>query len=216
MTGSAHRDGDELKKLPQVGELLQQEALVGAFEKLPHDIVVDMARQAIDAARERIVKQGARAPEIAEIAEETLRLTEQLLQPSLRRVVNASGVIVHTNLGRSMLAQEAIDAVDDVIRGYSTLEYNVQAMERGSRHDHCERLICELTGAEAAIAVNNNAAAVMMVLAEFAAGGDLFADDLARGNRRDPVPLGNQLRLRAFACSGCSQHDDLHFVSSKC
>ena len=87
-----------------------------------------------------------------------------LLSPSLKRVVNASGVIVHTNLGRSVMAQSAVDAVVDVARGYSTLEYSVEGMCRGSRHDHCEQLICTLTGAEAAIAVNNNAAAVMMVL----------------------------------------------------
>ena len=77
---------------------------------------------------------------------------------------------MHTNLGRSALAEEAVRAVQDVARGYSTLEYDTEAMARGSRHNHVERLVCSLTGAEAAIAVNNNAAAVMMVISEFAKG----------------------------------------------
>ena len=178
-----------LKALPQVGEVLQHEMLAQARRMLPHDAVVDMARQAVDEARQRILAGEGEEPSIAAIAEEAARLCETLQRPSLRRVVNASGVIVHTNLGRSMLSRPAIDAVNDVIQGYSTLEYSVEGMERGSRHNHCERLICELTGAEAAIAVNNNAAAVMMVLSEFAAGREALV------SRGELVEIGGSFRI---------------------
>ena len=180
---------DKLKALPQVGEVLKHPALEKAGEMLPHEIVADMARLAVDAARERILVGDAEEPGIDAIAARAAELAALLQQPSLRRVVNASGVVVHTNLGRSMLAQEAIDAVNDVICGYSTLEYSVEKMERGSRHDHCERLICELTGAEAAIAVNNNAAAVMMVLCEFSAGREAIV------SRGELVEIGGSFRI---------------------
>ena len=112
-----------------------------------------------------------------------------LAEPSLRRVINATGVIIHTNLGRSALAPQAVEAVNDVITGYSTLEYNVKTMARGSRHDHCERLLCALTGAEAAMAVNNNAAAVLIVLAEFAAGKSAVV------SRGELVEIGGSFRI---------------------
>ena len=108
---------------------------------------------------------------------------------SLRRVINATGIVVHTNLGRSPLADEAVSAVSDVARGYSTLEYDTDAMARGSRHDHVERLICTLTGAEAALAVNNNAAAVMMVLHEFARGHEAVV------SRGELVEIGGSFRV---------------------
>lgn len=180
---------EQLKKLPQVSEVMQHPAFASVAEALPHDLAANMAREAVDAARQRILTESAAAPSTDEVAAEACRLAATLQQPSLRRVVNASGVIVHTNLGRSMLAQEAIDAVNDVIRGYSTLEYDVKAMDRGSRHDHCERLICELTGAEAAIAVNNNAAAVLMVLSEFAAGREAIV------SRGELVEIGGSFRI---------------------
>ena len=178
-----------LRKLPQVGEVLQHPALERAFVELPHEAVADMARAAVDAARQSILAGAEREPGVEAIATEAARLCALLQRPSLRRVVNASGVIVHTNLGRSTLAQAAIDAVVDVIRGYSTLEYSVEQMERGSRHDHCEKLICELTGAQAAIAVNNNAAAVMMVLSEFASGGEAIV------SRGELVEIGGSFRI---------------------
>ena len=104
-------------------------------------------------------------------------------------MINATGIVVHTNLGRSPLADEAVSAVSDVARGYSTLEYDTDAMARGSRHDHVERLICTLTGAEAALAVNNNAAAVMMVLHEFARGHEAVV------SRGELVEIGGSFRV---------------------
>ena len=158
-----------LRALPQVEEVMRDGALAHVTG-VPREAVVDAVRAEIDARRQLIL--GGAAPDVrtGTIAEAARTRAQALTQMSLRRVVNASGVIVHANLGRSVLAPEAIAAVDEVIAGYSTLEYDRTAMARGSRHDHCEALICALTGAEAAIAVNNNAAAVMMVLSVFAAG----------------------------------------------
>ena len=178
-----------LRGLPQVEEVLRHGAFAKALELMPHEAAVGAVRHAIDAARTAILEGAEAVPAVEEIAADAAARALALTEPSLRRVVNASGVIIHTNLGRSTLAPEAIDAVDQVICGYSTLEYNRSAMARGSRHDHCEPLICALTGAEAAIAVNNNAAAVMMVLSEFATGREAVV------SRGELVEIGGSFRI---------------------
>ena len=178
-----------LRTLPQVEETLQHPALEEARRAIPHTAVVQAVRDAIDQARQAIRSGDLAAADTEEIARDAAMRATALTEPSLRRVVNASGVIVHTNLGRSALAPEAIDAVNQVMCGYSTLEYDTRTMARGSRHDHCEPLICALTGAEAAIAVNNNAAAVMMVLSEFAAGREAIV------SRGELVEIGGSFRI---------------------
>ena len=179
-----------LRTLPQVEELLEQPCLAPALEALPRQLVVEAARAAVADARQALLAGNASvAPSAEGIAQAAYLRTLALGQRSLRRVVNASGVIVHTNLGRSPLAASAIEAVNDVIAGYSTLEYDTAAMARGSRHAHCEQLICALTGAQAAIAVNNNAAAVMMVLSQFAAGWEAVV------SRGEEVEIGGSFRI---------------------
>jgi L-seryl-tRNA(Ser) seleniumtransferase len=112
-----------------------------------------------------------------------------LTDPSLKPVINAGGVILHTNLGRSVLCEQAQDVVAEVMEGYSTLEYDLSAQRRGSRHDHIEHLLCAVTGAEAAMAVNNNAAAVLLVLAALARGGEV---PVSRG---ELVEIGGSFRI---------------------
>lgn len=180
---------DLLRALPQVEELLQMPQVTQLLEQLPRPVVVDMARDTIDETRSGILRGSLHSVDVDALASSACVRALRLEQPSLRRVVNASGVIIHTNLGRSVLAEEAVRAVTDVARGYSTLEYDVDAMARGSRHAHCERLICALTGAEAAIAVNNNAAAVMMVLSEFASGHEAVV------SRGELVEIGGSFRI---------------------
>ena len=155
---------DLLKKLPQVEEVLKRPQLVELAARFPREKLAQSVREAVDAVRQRILAGEEPDESIDAIAARAAQQALSLERPSLRRVINATGVIVHTNLGRSPLAPEAAAAVNDVIGGYSTLEYNTDRLERGSRHAHCENLIRALTGAEAAIAVNNNASAVMMVL----------------------------------------------------
>lgn len=180
---------DLLRALPQVEELLRTPRVTQLLEQLPRPVVVDMVRDTIDETRSDILRGSLHSVDVDALASSAYVRALRLEQPSLRRVVNASGVIIHTNLGRSVLAEEAVRAVTDVARGYSTLEYNVGTMARGSRHAHCEQLICALTGAEAAIAVNNNAAAVMMVLSEFASGHEAVV------SRGELVEIGGSFRI---------------------
>lgn len=180
---------DLLRSLPQVEETLHTPELRALEALVPRGVLVDCVRAATDAVRQRILAGETTQVDARAVADDACARALSCLRPSLRRVVNATGVIVHTNLGRSALAEEAVHAVVDVARGYSTLEYNTDALARGSRHDHVEHLICALTGAEAAIAVNNNAAAVMMVLSEFAAGHEAVV------SRGELVEIGGSFRI---------------------
>lgn len=158
---------DALRSLPSVDAVLGLLGRIIDETAFPHELLISCIREEIEAQREAILSEGF-VPHAPDAVQGTLARLKAKGEPSLKRVVNATGVIVHTNLGRSVLAPQAVEAVENVARGYSTLEYDTRLMQRGSRHVHCEELICTLTGAEAAIAVNNNAAAVMMVLNEFA------------------------------------------------
>lgn len=178
-----------LRSLPAVEEVLNAPAVQAMAPLLPHGILTDCVRAAVDGQRRALLDGSATTVDSEAIAEDACLRALAHLRPSLRRVINASGVIVHTNLGRSPLAEEAVEAVASVARGYSTLEYDTAAQARGSRHDHVEQLICSLTGAEAAIAVNNNAAAVMMVLNEFAAGHEAVV------SRGELVEIGGSFRI---------------------
>ena len=178
-----------LKSLPQVEEVLKQPALQVFQGQLPHDLIAHSVRAEISSLRSSILAGNAPTFDIESVAQGAAKRAGALLQPSLRRIINATGVVIHTNMGRAVMAPAAIDQVVDVMKGYSTLEYSVEKMKRGSRHDHCERLLCALTGAEAAIAVNNNAAAVVLVLSEFAAGHEAIV------SRGELIELGGSFRI---------------------
>lgn len=178
-----------LRSLPQVEELLSSPALERAVQRLSRRFVADCAREAVAQARADVLAGCADQVDVDAIAADAARRALALADPSLRRAVNATGVVVHTNLGRSPLALAAVEAVQDVARSYSTLEYDAAARTRGSRHDHVERLACALTGAEAALAVNNNAAAVLLVLSEFAAGHEAVV------SRGELVEIGGSFRV---------------------
>lgn len=180
---------DKLRSLPQVEEVLHDVSLAALAESVPRDLLCDAVRASIDEVRQAILAGSDADTSIPSIVRGARMRLLALNRPSLRRVVNASGVIIHTNLGRSVLAPAAVQAVNEVASGYSTLEYDTDAMARGSRHAHCEQLICTLTGAEAAIAVNNNAAAVMMALSEFAAGHEAIV------SRGELVEIGGSFRI---------------------
>ena len=183
---------ERLRSLPQVDEVMNHKNVTTLKHALAHDFLKAAVRDTLDDIREKIKADDAGTfcvPTTEEIAHVSCVHALQLIKPSLRHVINASGVIIHTNLGRSTLSIEAIEAVNNVVSGYSTLEYSTKKMERGSRHDHIEQLICTLTGAEGAIAVNNNAAAVMMVLNEFAKGHEAIV------SRGELVEIGGSFRV---------------------
>ena len=159
----------------------------------PRWALVEAARRAIAERRAALVA-GAAAADDAEIdaaiaAAAVAARAAELARPALRRVINATGVALHTNLGRAPLAEAARRAVDEVARGYSNLEYDLARGERGSRHDHLRGLLCELTGAQDALVVNNNAAATVLGLAALAAGREVVV------SRGELIEIGGSFRL---------------------
>ena len=170
-----------LRDLPSVDELARANRLGG----FPHAFVVDAAREALARAREEI-EAGHDPGDLGErVADELARIE----QPRLRRVLNATGVIVHTNLGRAPLAGAALERVHEVGGGYSTLEYDPEEGGRGSRQDHVAPPLRRLTGAEAALVVNNNAAAVLLCLAALAEGRDVLV------SRGELIEIGDGFRI---------------------
>jgi L-seryl-tRNA(Ser) seleniumtransferase len=187
---------ERLRALPSVEQLLQAEPLRTAAHDAPRSMALKAARRAIERRRRELVA-GVDPPEPRALADDAVAELARLRAPSLRAVVNATGVVVHTNLGRAPLAAEARRAVELAARGYTNLEYDVEAGGRGSRHAHVEELICDLTGAEAALAVNNNAAAVMLALAALAGGREVV---ISRGQL---VEIGGSFRIpEILAASG--------------
>jgi L-seryl-tRNA(Ser) seleniumtransferase len=160
---------NRLRQIPSVDRLLGLEAvqkLIGAFGRQQ---TLNALREVLDAVREGVREGGDVPDDGALFARASHRLHEQLA-PTLRPVINATGVIIHTNLGRAPLSAAARSAMKRVSRGYATLEYDLEAGERGHRTVHAERLLCQLTGAESALVVNNNAGAVLLVLTALAQG----------------------------------------------
>ena len=168
-------EAERLRELPSVEQLAQR------LEDLPKGVAVAGARVAIDAARERL-RAGGEAGDLEAEARAAVR-------PRLRRVINATGVIVHTNLGRAPLPQEAASAAGEAGSGYTNLEYDLEAGKRGSRQDHVEGLLRELTGAEGALVVNNCAAAVLLAAAALAGGRELVV------SRGQEVEIGGSFRI---------------------
>ena len=171
----------KLRDLPSVDELLRDERLASA----PHELAVAAARGVLGRAREQI---GA-GQEPEPIVDAVLEELERARRPSLRRVLNATGVLVHTNLGRAPLAAAALERVAEVGAGYSNLEYDLERGERGSRQDHLGPLLERLTGAEAALVVNNNAAAVLLTLAAIAEGREVVV------SRGELIEIGDGFRI---------------------
>ena len=187
-----------LRQLPSVDELLHVSGAEGLLREYSRDRVVQAVREAVAAIREEIMTGGdglreASARPAAAPAEAVLARAADLLHawsaPHLRRVLNASGVVVHTNLGRSRLAEAAIERVLEVARNYSNLEYDLDGGDRGSRHDHVDGLLARLTGAEAAMVVNNNAAALLLLLSGLAEGREVIV------SRGQLVEIGGAFRV---------------------
>src|SRR3954452_24603502 len=166
----------ELRDLPSVDELARG---------LDDPLAVEAARTVIARAREEI-RAGVDPGDLAARLQEELRATRT---PSLRRVLNATGVVVHTNLGRAPLAEEAIAQVVETARGYSNLELDLSSGTRGSRQDHVATLLRRLTGAEAGLVVNNNAAAVLLALAALGEGREVVV------SRGELIEIGDGFRI---------------------
>lgn len=178
----------KFRSLPGVDRVLSDERLGPYLRKYQHDLLVNIVRECLE--RERVsVAAGRTAAPLDGIVNSVIKTVQSLEGPSLRPVINASGVIIHTNLGRAPLSYESMVAMDEVSRGYSNLEFNLENGTRGSRHVHIEQLLCRLSGAEAAMVVNNNAAGVMLGLTALARRKEVIV------SRGQAVEIGGSFRI---------------------
>jgi len=181
---------DPRRALPAVDRVLR------GLGGLPHDLLSTCAREAVEAARQ-VTAEGGTVDEATVVADARARV-DQIRRGLLQPVMNATGVIIHTNLGRAPLAPEALDSVGSVAAGYSNLEYRLDEGRRGSRHDHAGTLLARACGAEAGLVVNNNAAAVLLALGALARGREVVV------SRGELVEIGGGFRVPdIMAESGC-------------
>ena len=198
LSAMSKKSSSPLADLPSVDSLLQTdsaEAMTAEFGRAP---ATDAIRCTLDNIRTVVLAGGKMPDEVAILSMATKHLTE-VNAPSLRPVYNLTGTVLHTNLGRAALPEEAIDAVAQAARSASNLEYRIGEGKRGDRDEHIESQLCEITGAEAATIVNNNAAAVMLVLNTFAHGKEVPT------SRGELIEIGGSFRMPdIMAQSGCT------------
>lgn len=180
------------RNIPKVDVLLENPQIVKLIEKYHRDVIVDIIREEINKLRTFIKEND----DISLIEEKTSQLvenitksTEKIYSYNLRKVINGSGTILHTNLGRAIISKKHANYLSEVVTNYSNLEYNLEEGKRGERYSHFEKLICKITGAEAAMAVNNNAAAVMLVLSSMAKEKEVIV------SRGELVEIGGKFRI---------------------
>jgi len=183
---------EKLKILPSVDFLLSRPTIDSLAEKYSRKDIVESLRESIETERNRILKgnnPGDADEIINRVIEKTKSLAKEKNSPSLKRMINATGIIVHTNLGRAILAEKAIEMILHVSRHYSNLEFDLKKGKRGQRNIHPRRHLVELTGAEDALVVNNNAAAVLLMLDTFAKGKEVIV------SRGELIEIGGSFRL---------------------
>ncbi len=180
-----------LRKIPSVSELLENQVLRGMVDKVSHNVVVSRARVVLDDLRTELREAAAdrTLPDVSELAERVARHVLEGEKPSLRPVVNATGILLHTGLGRAPLAEAAIAEMVAVARDYASVELDLTSGQRSERVWAVEGLLKELTGAEAALVVNNNAGATMLALAALSAGREVIV------SRGQLIEIGGSFRL---------------------
>ena len=179
-----------LRQIPKVDDLLRLPALNTLAAEVGAAAVTEAVRRTLDRLRADIlVGTVTELPSTEALCAQISASCRASRLPSLRGVINATGIVLHTNLGRACLSDRALAAARGVSQGYSTLEYDLTAGERGQRYAHVEPLLCRLTGAEAAMVVNNNAAAVLLILSALTAGGEVIT------SRGELVEIGGSFRM---------------------
>jgi L-seryl-tRNA(Ser) seleniumtransferase len=176
---------DSRRDLPSVSALLETSGVKWLLEQHPRRVVLDAVRNTVEAARTAGGSQQTEEQWVETIASAVREST----RPSLRRVINATGVVLHTNLGRAPLADVAISAIGHVAEGFSNLEYDIETGQRGSRYSHCVGLLRQLTGAEDALVVNNCAAAIVLSLNALAQRKEVLV------SRGELVEIGGSFRI---------------------
>ncbi|TAL15969.1 L-seryl-tRNA(Sec) selenium transferase [bacterium] len=181
---------DKLRKIPAVEKVLQTPALLGLAgeREIPRTVLIRAVRETLEELRKSALAGGKIDTNLDAVAGLCALRAEKLNIPAMRRVINAAGIVLHTNLGRAPLAKAAIEAMKEAA-GYCNLEYDLEKGSRGHRHDLVAGLLGELTGAEAALVVNNNAAAVLLVLGALARGREVIV------SRGELVEIGGAFRI---------------------
>ena len=180
------------RSIPKVDVLLENQDIVTLIENHHRDVVVDVIREEIDKLRNFIKENddvNLIETKINNLIENIKISTEKVYSYNIKKVINGTGTILHTNLGRAIISKKHADYLSEVVTSYSNLEYNLEEGRRGERYSHFEKLICKITGAEAAMAVNNNAAAVMLVLSSMAAEREVIV------SRGELVEVGGKFRI---------------------
>ncbi len=180
------------RSIPKVDVLLEDEKIKRMIKIYGRDITIDAIREEMDNLRKFIADCASEEDAKERICNltEYIRLqAEHVFHPNMKKVINATGTILHTNLGRAPISQDHMKHIFDIATGYSNLEYSLEKGRRGERYSHFEELLCKVTGAEAAIAVNNNAAAVMLILSTMAKGGEVVV------SRGELVEIGGKFRV---------------------
>ncbi|MBI2831257.1 MAG: L-seryl-tRNA(Sec) selenium transferase [Chloroflexi bacterium] len=178
----------DFRQLPSVDKVLSDARIVQLEQKFPHLLLLNQVRRQLEKSRQ-LIAAGKPSPSLDEIVAAVSAGVSSLEKPSLRPLINASGVILHTNLGRAPLSKEAIAAMEPASKSYCNLEFDLDTGKRGSRHVHIEQLLIELTGAEAALVVNNNAAAVLLGLSALAKRKEVIV------SRGQAVEIGGGFRI---------------------
>ena len=179
-----------LRKIPKVDELLRSAYLAEAIDSYGDHTVTEAIRDELGALRQEIFAQKAHAvPETDVLCRRISTRVQRSALPSFRSVINGTGILLHTNLGRACLSEKAARAVYDAAKSYSNLEYDLETGKRGSRYSHVEAILCRLTGAESALVVNNNAAAVLLILSALTQGGQVVV------SRGELVEIGGSFRI---------------------
>jgi L-seryl-tRNA(Ser) seleniumtransferase len=187
--GDSNQATAALRQIPSVDELLNRPAVRVLEERVGRQLLVDTIRQVLAGFRNRLASGTVSAFSLEMVEKEIVTTAEAALDFSLRPVINASGVIIHTNLGRAPLAEEALEHLAAVARGYSNLEFDLARGERGKRDSHTDRLFARLLGAERTVVVNNNAAAVFLALNTLAEGGEVIV------SRGELIEIGESFRI---------------------
>lgn len=183
-------DNELLRRIPKVDELLSAPAMTDLRAEMPAAVVTEAVRAELSKLRAGVLEGSVcEIPDTEHLCARIAVLVRKNGLPSLRSVVNGTGVVLHTNLGRACLSERAAQAAADAARSYSTLEYDVSSGGRGLRYAHVEDLLRKLTGAESALVVNNNAAAVLLILSELASGGEVIT------SRGELVEIGGSFRV---------------------
>lgn len=183
---------DVYRRIPRVDSLMADPLIGEMIQKYGYDCALFGVRSTLNIIRKRLnacSSEEEAEKELENLPEKVCRMLEHWARPEITRVINGTGIILHTGLGRAPLGRETLRRVSEIAGGYSNLEFDLVTGRRGDRSTHFERLICQLTGAEAATAVNNNAGAVLLMLSAVADGGEVIV------SRGELVEIGGKFRV---------------------